>query len=196
MFIIFWYDTGGGRIMTIGEKLYKIRTDLNLTQKQFAKKVGVSQAAITNWEHGRRQPRTEQLKKIAKELQIPVSELVNEHTIEHFTPQFLNEHPVIDHELAAVINQLDFDLEPVKDIDISKISTELRADLYNILLAKICYDDENDLQLEIYPSVPYKKRKDDKLEELSVLFYKLNDTGKAEALKRITELTQIKTYVD
>lgn len=180
--------------MTIGEKLYKIRTDLDLTQKQFAKKVGVSQAAITNWENGRRQPRTEQLKKIARELQIPVSELVNEHTIEHFTPQFLNEHPVIDQELAAVINQLDFD--PINNIDISTISADLRADLYNTVLAKVCYDDESDLQLEIYPSIPYRKKKDDKMEELSVLFYKLNDAGKAEALKRITELTQIKTYVD
>ena len=180
--------------MTIGEKLYKIRTDLHLTQKQFAKKVGVSQTAINYWENGKRQPRTEQLKKIANTLSLPLGELFSEHTVEHFTSQFLEEHPIIDQELATVITQLEY--EPLKDIDISVINTEQRAELYNTLLAKVCYDDGNELQLEIFPSLPYKQNKNDQMEQLSTLFFKLNDIGKEEALKRIAELTQIKMYTD
>lgn len=62
--------------MTIGEKIYQFRNSLNLTQKQFAEKAGVAQSAVNFWENGKRQPRIEQLKKIATAFNISLSELL------------------------------------------------------------------------------------------------------------------------
>lgn len=173
--------------MTIGEKLRKIRMDLNLTQKQFAQKIGVSQCAITYWENEKRKPRLEQLEKISDKLNISLFELLGENTTQHFSSTFLEDHPAIDQELVNVINQF----EPLKNIDISKISTEKRAELYNTLLAGICY--ENEKELLIFPSISLKTNRIDILLDN---FKKLNDLGKTEALKRIGELTEIKKYIE
>lgn len=62
--------------MTIAEKIYKIRTGLNLSQKEFAEKIGASQSAINYWENGKRQPRLEQLQKIADTLNIDIGMLL------------------------------------------------------------------------------------------------------------------------
>ena len=64
--------------MTIGEKIYKIRTNMGLTQKDFAEKVGVSQSAINFWENGKRQPRLLQLNQIADALKISTFDLIEE----------------------------------------------------------------------------------------------------------------------
>ena len=68
--------------MTIGEKIYKIRNEMGLTQKEFAKIAGVSQSAINFWENGKRQPRLEQLNKLASALNIPISTFIDEHLVE------------------------------------------------------------------------------------------------------------------
>lgn len=62
----------GGSAMTISEKIYKLRTDLGLSQKEFADQVGTSQSAINYWENGKREPRNNQLKKIAEKYSIPL----------------------------------------------------------------------------------------------------------------------------
>lgn len=64
--------------MTINEKLYKIRTDLGLSQKDFADKVGTSQSAINYWENGKRQPRMAQIKKIASAFKLPLYALTDD----------------------------------------------------------------------------------------------------------------------
>ena len=56
--------------MTIAEKLYKLRNDTGLSQKEFADKIGASQSAVNYWENGNRQPRIAQIKKIAKAFDI------------------------------------------------------------------------------------------------------------------------------
>lgn len=64
--------------MTVGEKIYKLRTYSGLSQKEFADKVGTSQSAINYWENGKRQPRVAQLKKIAKFLNFPLYNLLDD----------------------------------------------------------------------------------------------------------------------
>lgn len=54
--------------MTIGEKIYKIRTELGMTQKEFADKIGASQSAVNFWENGKRQPRLKQVREMATAL--------------------------------------------------------------------------------------------------------------------------------
>lgn len=64
--------------MTIAEKIYKLRNDFGLSQEAFANKVGTSQSAINYWENGKRQPKTAQLKKIAKAFNIALYILLDD----------------------------------------------------------------------------------------------------------------------
>lgn len=64
--------------MTIGNKIFKLRTERNLTQKQLADMCGFSQSALNFWENGKRQPKIGQLYKIADALEIPVEYLFGE----------------------------------------------------------------------------------------------------------------------
>lgn len=64
--------------MTISEKIYKMRVDLGLSQKEFAEKVGTSQSAINFWENGKRQPRMSQIKKIASAFKLPLYALTDD----------------------------------------------------------------------------------------------------------------------
>lgn len=85
--------------MTVGENLYALRQKLGLTQKEFAEKVGVSQSAINYWENEKRQPRIEQLQKIATTLQICLDELLPT----SLTQSYLSINPTLKesiHELA------------------------------------------------------------------------------------------------
>ena len=51
--------------MDIGEKIKKIRKESGITQKQLAQKLGVSQAAIVQFESEKSNPKIDTLKKIA-----------------------------------------------------------------------------------------------------------------------------------
>lgn len=62
--------------MTIGEKIYTIMRENNLTQKQFAEKIGASQASVNYWVNGDREPKLAHLRKIADTFNINISELL------------------------------------------------------------------------------------------------------------------------
>lgn len=63
--------------MDISEKLYKLRSELGLSQKEFGQKIGASQSAVYYWETGGRTPKLEQIQKIAKALGLPVTDLID-----------------------------------------------------------------------------------------------------------------------
>ncbi len=56
--------------MNFAEMIQSIRTRAGLSRKEFANKIGASQAAVTYWESGQRQPRLDQLEKIAEAFDI------------------------------------------------------------------------------------------------------------------------------
>lgn len=62
--------------MTIGEKIQKARKEKKYTQKQLAEKCGVATGTIQQYELGKRQPRIEQLEKIADALDVSVADLM------------------------------------------------------------------------------------------------------------------------
>ena len=47
------------------KKIKKMRKDLQLTQRQFAIKIGVSSATVSRWERGKQTPPIKKLKEIA-----------------------------------------------------------------------------------------------------------------------------------
>lgn len=63
--------------MGFAENLYKYRTARGLTQQQVADAVGVSRAAVTQWETGWSQPRMGKVEELARLFSVQVSALVD-----------------------------------------------------------------------------------------------------------------------
>ena len=61
---------------TIGENIKTFREARGLSQSELAELIGKKQGTICNWELGRRDPGTDNLKKLAAVLDIPTSEIV------------------------------------------------------------------------------------------------------------------------
>lgn len=58
--------------MNIGERIRTARKVQKLTQKQLAEKAGVAEISIRNYENQNRQPKLEQLQKIAAALEVSI----------------------------------------------------------------------------------------------------------------------------
>lgn len=52
----------------IGKRIFHLRKSLNLTQKELAKKAGITEATLSRYENNRRKPKAEVVKKIAEVL--------------------------------------------------------------------------------------------------------------------------------
>jgi ribosome-binding protein aMBF1 (putative translation factor) len=59
-----------------GRNLHQHREAAGLTQKELATRGGLPCAQISRWEHGRRLPRKENLRKLAKALGVPMKTLL------------------------------------------------------------------------------------------------------------------------
>ena len=52
--------------MTLGERIYRLRANRNMTQEQLAEKLGVTRQSISKWEGDLVKPEIEKLKAMAK----------------------------------------------------------------------------------------------------------------------------------
>ncbi len=68
--------------MTIGEKIYTLRTKTGMTQEQLAEKMGVSRQAISKWESDVSVPELNKLKSLANLFQVTLDELMGQETKE------------------------------------------------------------------------------------------------------------------
>lgn len=67
--------------MTLGKRIQRARKKKGYTQKQLAEICGVATGTIQQYELGKRQPRIEQLEKIAESLEISVQNLITQGSI-------------------------------------------------------------------------------------------------------------------
>ena len=63
-------------IVTLGQRIQSARKAKNLTQKQLAELIGVVTGTIQQYELNKRQPRIEQLQKIADALDTSIQQLL------------------------------------------------------------------------------------------------------------------------
>ena len=151
--------------MTLGERIYKLRESLQLSQKEFAEKIGVSQSSIFYWESGKKEPKLSQLEKIADALQIPVTDLLYDetgNTNESIQKTLLNQIKEIYEEHPD--NPKPFLLKALEDsIYITKKTIEERQ-----------AESEEKLILDQYN--------------------KLNSAGKQKAVEYTTDLAQMPKY--
>ena len=61
----------------IGQRIRKVRLEHGIKQKDLAKKISISQGALTNFELGRRKISLEWLLKISRALEVPVGYFVS-----------------------------------------------------------------------------------------------------------------------
>lgn len=102
----------------LGNRIKDIRIRLNYDQKRFAKEIGATVSALSNWENGRNKPNMEKLSNIAKIGNTTVEELLYGDVIR----SYFNEHwkNLIENEDASKeyydINQEEFEyVQSVKE---------------------------------------------------------------------------------
>ena len=64
--------------MNLSENLKKIRKDNNLSQEQFAEKLGVSRQSVSKWENGEAYPEMDKVLQICKMFNLNIDELLNQ----------------------------------------------------------------------------------------------------------------------
>lgn len=70
---------------TVGENIKQIRKEKNMTQKELGAKIGgISQQQIGQWETGKANPKIETIEKIAYALDVPITKLVENLTINQY----------------------------------------------------------------------------------------------------------------
>ena len=62
--------------MTLGEKIYKLRTEQNLSQGDLAEKLEVSRQSVSKWENGAATPDLDKIIKLAEVFEITIDDLV------------------------------------------------------------------------------------------------------------------------
>ena len=66
-----------------GNLLYELRNKANLTQKELAKKLGITNKAVSKWENGKAKPTTDILKKLSILFNIPIEKLLQIKEVEN-----------------------------------------------------------------------------------------------------------------
>lgn len=157
--------------MTIGEKIYKFRTSKNLTQKQFAEKIGVAQSAVNFWENGKRQPRLEQLKKITDTFNISMYFFLDDDLKEATEMSINSELDLINLKMLSIKNN-----KSLKDDEKAKQLKELIT------------------QLKLLQNHHSTNVNTSKKALLNNYYDELNEKGQNKAIEQIELLTKIPEY--
>ena len=156
--------------MSIGENIKKARKAAGLTQKELGEKLGVSNTMIAIYETGRRMPKTDTLQRIASALNCSVASLF----------------PAITDFKAEIADRIKTYNDALNETDDEIERTKLK---YKINLLEneewgVVLSGQTD---EIYTISTY-------FMDILDPYIKLNSLGKAEAAKRVEELTHIDRY--
>lgn len=150
--------------MDIGGKIKEMRNAAGLTQSQLAQLSGVAPITIRQYETGKRQPRIEQLQKIAKALKVSVAVFLPEKLERKYL-----EYENIAHDIKRDMIDSAVDYEEYESARKTKIS---------------------DIQIGLILGENRRKR----LEKINASFDKLNDDGQQKAVERLEELAEIPRY--
>lgn len=193
--------------MTIAEKIYKLRTDIGLSQKEFADKVGTSQSAINYWENGKRQPRTSQIKKIAKTFDIALYILIDDkYSLDDITSEawknkarFVGDTEMVKPPIfTAPISSSSIDLHANSDsINWNQLDDKQQARFERINEKLNCGKEitieEKKFRLE-YMKQALKKVSSDTAKRIQNAYNQLNQEGKLRAAEQVELLTKIPEY--
>lgn len=139
----------------IGKFIAKLRKEKNLTQKELAEKLNVTDRAIGNWENGRRMPDVSFFKSLCEILDISVNELVN--------GEKMSKDKIISTSDKTIINTLNTNENNKKKSSyiIKLLSSIMLILIIIILILFFCYRDAypkiDIYNLSVSPSDPDKE---------------------------------------
>lgn len=130
----------------LADKIYKLRTDHHLSQKEFAIKINTSQSAVNYWENGKRQPRIEHLQKISTAFNVPIGEFIEEipFTKDDFDNAVIQNSKLLLASLGYQLRQIsgeDFIIDipfdnssvPIKIYELDDITNAVTGYLYRLI---------------------------------------------------------------
>lgn len=171
--------------MDFAEKIYKLRIEKGLSQQKLAEKAGLSQATIYYWEKGKRNPKYEQLQKIASALDVTITELSeNDEMQELFLLEKLNKIKEEEQKwLKSLSDEEFFGDEFCK-----------RSEFYSEEERKISDQLHNLKMKSLEKEYAQKKQNQAFLNKVDQFQQLLNDRGKNKALEQIELITKIPEY--
>lgn len=210
--------------MTIGAKIKKLRKYAGLTQRSLGELSDTSETTIKQYELNKRQPRIEQLKKIAKVFDFPLYLLLDDnYELDDISLEMKRARPVNSYEMAEPPKPFTDPLSQYNNKDNSiYIDPDLQK-LYEIAIEKaIRHEKLTDEEEQVIIGIPGKLRqkggsyedsysfasseeeyeahlrqRQQQGEEFLLSDYrKLNAKGQAEARKRVNELTEVPRYIN
>lgn len=189
--------------MTIGQKIQNFRKEKGYTQKQLAEKCGVATGTIQQYELNKREPRQEQLRKIADALEVELWEIVEldqmdietriqqiKKMVAQLTPEGLEEYNrLVTEAIKTAPRQIDPNTgqplkEPTKFTDVS--TTYAPQEAYELLHSLIDREGMDDREREEVSQ---------HLKRILDSYKRLNEIGRKKAVERIEELYMIPKYV-
>lgn len=164
--------------MTIGDRIKAAREKAQMTQSELGNRIGVSGVAIMRYEKNQRQPRLEQLQRIADALGIQPWELSEDvHDITEIATALAEYKGILKAILETGY------LPPQLNEHISKyVSESAEITLFNIGQRLLTAKESSQTSLS------------DITAELLELFEQLNTDGQQKAVERVEELTEIPRY--
>ena len=114
---------------TIGEKLLILREERNLKQKELAELAGITEATLSRYENGKREPKGEIISRLAKILNVTTDYLLNDEDSNKKIDTYLDINP---NELFA--DQLINGFKD-KNINLDSLSKEEKAQLIKKIIA-------------------------------------------------------------
>lgn len=79
-----------------GEKIKMLRKSQGLTQSEFAKRLYVTSAAVSQWEKDVTRPDMDRLMKIAKEFSVPLDYFSDEPSTDYSEAELIKQHLLIE----------------------------------------------------------------------------------------------------
>lgn len=125
--------------MTLGERIKKLRNELDLTQQEFAAKIGSVQNTITGYETGRRAPSNQVISLICHEFNVDetwlrtgegemfletpdtaTGRLAKELGLDEFMQSVVSEYLKLSEEQRKVVRNFVYKIaeQPIKDVDV------------------------------------------------------------------------------
>jgi transcriptional regulator with XRE-family HTH domain len=111
-------------IMTVGDKIKQIRENLDYSQKELAKLIGVTQMALSKWERGERNPSRNNIKKLCEITNKPFKYFIEESDKDETTTiklHYFAYYSHRDHEIyfstkTKELNKKEYGLEDIEDM--------------------------------------------------------------------------------
>ena len=158
----------------IGNRIRKIRTSLQMDQKQFSEIINTTVSALSNWENGRNKPNMEKLKRIAQLADISVEELLygtifRQRFNEYWTQLINNKEYCINNVVDT--SKEDYKIDQ-KEFEYIKSNKEKLYDIFYKNILEYGYNDNDNNNIRLFKLSVYSLLKEYYISQEDYNFYR------------------------